>query len=136
MGSIVAGKQRRMLSFAGGVGTYHQKCEELAIRGYPGFAMSSTSPSQPGVRQEQARWRQNVIENPYYSQEGHGPYELHDSGDLSLEVGGTIRGCRLAVATHGRLNGAKDNAILVPTWCWSTEFYKKGRPAALAVTIR
>jgi hypothetical protein len=28
-----------MLSFAGGVGTYHQKCEELTIRGYPGFAM-------------------------------------------------------------------------------------------------
>ena len=40
VGSNVAGKQRRMLSFAGGVGTYHQKCEELAIRGYPGFAMS------------------------------------------------------------------------------------------------
>jgi acetone monooxygenase len=39
MGSNVAGKQRRMLSFAGGVGTYHQKCEELTIRGYPGFAM-------------------------------------------------------------------------------------------------
>ena len=40
MGSNVPGKQRRMLSFAGGVGTYHQKCEELAIRGYPGFAMT------------------------------------------------------------------------------------------------
>ena len=40
MGSNVPGKQRRMLSFAGGVGTYHQKCEELAIRGYPGFAMN------------------------------------------------------------------------------------------------
>jgi homoserine O-acetyltransferase/O-succinyltransferase len=57
-----------------------------------------------------------VIENPYYSQEGHGPYELHDIGDLGLEVGGTIRCCRLAVATHGKLNAAKDNAILVPTW--------------------
>jgi homoserine O-acetyltransferase/O-succinyltransferase len=57
-----------------------------------------------------------VIENPYYSQEGHGPYELHDIGDLDLEEGGTIRGCRLAVATHGKLNAAKDNVILVPTW--------------------
>ena len=56
-----------------------------------------------------------MIENPY-SQEGHGPYELHDIGDLGLEVGGTIRCCRLAVATHGKLNAAKDNAILVPTW--------------------
>ena len=55
-----------------------------------------------------------MIENPYYSQEGHGPYELHDIGDLDLEEGGTIRGCRLAVATHGKLNAAKDNAILVP----------------------
>jgi len=39
MGSNVPGKQRRMLSFAGGVGTYHQKCEEVAIKGYPGFVM-------------------------------------------------------------------------------------------------
>jgi hypothetical protein len=29
-----------MIAFAGGVGVYHQKCEELAVRGYPGFAMS------------------------------------------------------------------------------------------------
>ena len=40
MGSNVPGKQRRMLSYVGGVGTYHQKCEELTVRGYPGFAMS------------------------------------------------------------------------------------------------
>lgn len=57
-----------------------------------------------------------MITNPYYSQEGHGPYALHDIGDLELEEGGTIRGCKLAVATHGKLNAAKDNAILVPTW--------------------
>jgi homoserine O-acetyltransferase len=57
-----------------------------------------------------------MIENPYYSQEAHGPYELHDIGDLDLEEGGAIRGCKLAVATHGKLNAAKDNAILVPTW--------------------
>ena len=57
-----------------------------------------------------------MIENPYYSQEGHGPDELHDIGDLDLEEGGTIRGCKLAVATHGTLNADKDNAILVPTW--------------------
>ena len=40
VGSNVPGKQRRMLSYAGGVGTYHQKCQEVAIRGYPGFVMS------------------------------------------------------------------------------------------------
>lgn len=42
-----------------------------------------------------------MIENPYYSQQDHGPYELHDIGDLDLEEGGTLRHCRLAVATHG-----------------------------------
>jgi homoserine O-acetyltransferase len=57
-----------------------------------------------------------VIENAYYSQEVHGPYELHDIGNLPLEEGGTIRGCKLAYATFGKLNDAKDNAILVPTW--------------------
>jgi homoserine O-acetyltransferase/O-succinyltransferase len=57
-----------------------------------------------------------MITNAYYGQEGHGPYELIDIGDLDLEEGGTLRGCKLAVATHGQLNAAKDNAILVPTW--------------------
>jgi homoserine O-acetyltransferase/O-succinyltransferase len=57
-----------------------------------------------------------MITNNYYSQEGHGPYELHDIGNLDLEEGGTIRGCKLAVASHGTLNAARDNAILIPTW--------------------
>ena len=57
-----------------------------------------------------------MINNSYYSQDVHGPYELHDIGNLDLEEGGTIRGCTLAYATFGSLNAAKDNAILVPTW--------------------
>jgi homoserine O-acetyltransferase len=57
-----------------------------------------------------------MIENSYYSQELHGPYELYDVGDLVLEEGGTIRGCKLAYATFGSLNAAADNAILIPTW--------------------
>jgi homoserine O-acetyltransferase/O-succinyltransferase len=57
-----------------------------------------------------------MLELAHYSQDVHGPYELHDIGDLLLEEGGTIRGCKLACATFGRLNAAKDNAILVPTW--------------------
>ena len=57
-----------------------------------------------------------MINNTYYTQEVHGPYELHDIGDLQLEEGGTIRGCKLAYATFGTLNAAKDNAILIPTW--------------------
>jgi homoserine O-acetyltransferase/O-succinyltransferase len=54
--------------------------------------------------------------NTYYGQEGHGPYELIDIGTLELEEGGSLLDCQLAVATHGTLNAAKDNAILVPTW--------------------
>ena len=57
-----------------------------------------------------------MINNPYYSQEVHGPYELYDVGNLDLEEGGTIRACQLAYATFGTLNAAKDNAILIPTW--------------------
>ena len=57
-----------------------------------------------------------MIDNSYYSQEVHGPYDLHVIGNLELEEGGTIRNCQLAYATFGTLNGAKDNAILVPTW--------------------
>src|SRR6202521_5233096 len=54
--------------------------------------------------------------NPYYGQEGPGPYEMIGIGNLELEEGGSIPDCELAVATHGTLNAAKDNAILVPTW--------------------
>ena len=57
-----------------------------------------------------------MIENNYYSQENHGPFETHDIGDLQLENGGAIHGCKLAYATFGKLNSAKDNAILIPTW--------------------
>ena len=61
-----------------------------------------------------------MIENSYYSQEMHGPYEVHDIGNLELEEGGTIRGCKLAYAAFGTLNEARDNAILIPTWYGGT----------------
>jgi homoserine O-acetyltransferase/O-succinyltransferase len=54
-------------------------------------------------------------ENDYYAQALHGPYEVADIGDLVPE-GPTLRGCKLAYATHDRLSAAKDNAILVTTW--------------------
>ena len=44
--------------------------------------------------------------NPYYGQEGHGPYELIGIDNLELEEGGHIPDCQLAVATHGTLNAA------------------------------
>jgi homoserine O-acetyltransferase len=57
-----------------------------------------------------------MIDNSYYSQDVHGPYELYDIGNLELEEGGTIRACNLAYATFGKLNAGKTNAILIPTW--------------------
>jgi acetone monooxygenase len=40
LGSNVPGKPRRVLSYCGGVGTYRQKCDEVAASGYPGFAIA------------------------------------------------------------------------------------------------
>jgi homoserine O-acetyltransferase/O-succinyltransferase len=57
-----------------------------------------------------------VIDNPYYSHEFHGDYDLVSIGRLDLEEGGSIPDCQLAVATFGELNEAKDNAILITTW--------------------
>src|SRR6266487_2817137 len=54
------------------------------------------------------------IENEYYSQEVHGPYELFSTGDLELEMGGKLRDCKIAYKAFGTLNAAKDNAILFP----------------------
>jgi homoserine O-acetyltransferase len=52
----------------------------------------------------------------YYSQDVHGPFEIHDLGDFHLEEGGQIRNPKLAFATFGELSPSKDNAILFPTW--------------------
>jgi homoserine O-acetyltransferase len=57
-----------------------------------------------------------MVDNPYYSQENHGPFEIGKIGDFALEDGGTIPDCKLAYVTFGKLNAAKDNAILVTTW--------------------
>jgi cation diffusion facilitator CzcD-associated flavoprotein CzcO len=38
-GSNVPGKPRRVLSYTGGVGTYRQKCNDVAADGYAGFEM-------------------------------------------------------------------------------------------------
>ncbi len=57
-----------------------------------------------------------MTQNTYYTQEAHGPFERIGIGALELEDGGVLPDCQLAVATHGTLNAARDNAILVPTW--------------------
>ncbi|ACV76801.1 alpha/beta fold hydrolase [Nakamurella multipartita] len=56
------------------------------------------------------------LDNPFYSAEQQGPYELISIGRFELEEGGVIPDLELAVATYGELNEAKDNVILIPTW--------------------
>lgn len=74
-----------------------------------------------------------MVESAYYTQETHGPYEVAEIGDLPLEEGDTLRGCKLAYSTHGELNPAKDNAILIPTWysgtsrIWQDAYIGAGR---------
>jgi len=43
-------------------------------------------------------------------------YETFDLGDVALQGGATIRGCKLAYKTFGTLNAGRDNAIVYPTW--------------------
>ncbi|SHH21487.1 alpha/beta fold hydrolase [Halobaculum gomorrense] len=57
---------------------------------------------------------QHGIENEYYTQEVHGPYDYFDMDAFELENGRTLRNCRIAYATFGELNDAKDNAVLFP----------------------
>lgn len=57
-----------------------------------------------------------MIDNPFYSHEVHGDYDLVSIGQLYLEEGGSIPDCQLAMATWGQLDEAKDNAILITTW--------------------
>ncbi|WP_188207477.1 alpha/beta fold hydrolase [Alkalibacillus aidingensis] len=57
-----------------------------------------------------------MIENAYYTEEFHGPFELYTIGDFELEDGGVIPDCQLAYTTYGELNESKDNVIVIPTW--------------------
>jgi cyclohexanone monooxygenase len=40
MGANVPGKPRIFMPYVGGVGTYRQKCDEVAAKGYAGFTLS------------------------------------------------------------------------------------------------
>ena len=45
-----------------------------------------------------------------------GDYEIYDLGDVRFQSGATLRGCKLAYKTFGKLNAAKDNVVVYPTW--------------------
>ena len=68
-----------MLSFAGGVGTYRKLCDDVAAKGYEGFALDCNRAAITST------WRLTaMIANTYYGPEGHGPYELINIGRLDL----------------------------------------------------
>ena len=50
-------------------------------------------------------------------------YEIYDFGDVWLQGGATIRGCKMAYKTYGSLNPARDNVVVYPTW-YSAQHYE------------
>jgi homoserine O-acetyltransferase len=44
------------------------------------------------------------------------PHRLFDLGDFALDSGVALPAARIAYATYGRLNAARDNTIIFPTW--------------------
>lgn len=51
---------------------------------------------------------------------GPTPHRLFELGDFALDGGVTLPDARLAYATYGSLNAARDNAIVFPTWFTGT----------------
>jgi cyclohexanone monooxygenase len=47
MGSNVPGKPRVFMAYIGGMGAYREKCDEIAAKGYDGFALTPESSSVP-----------------------------------------------------------------------------------------
>ena len=43
-----------------------------------------------------------------------------DLGDIKLQNGEVLRGCRIGYRTYGKLNAVKSNAVLFPTWAGGT----------------
>jgi homoserine O-acetyltransferase/O-succinyltransferase len=48
--------------------------------------------------------------------EGSGEQQAGDIGDLKLESGQVLRGCRVGYRTYGKLDAKRSNAVLFPTW--------------------
>ena len=53
-----------------------------------------------------------MLNNEYYTQQNHGPYEFFELGDFDLQSGQVLKNASLAYAIHGELNEDRSNAIL------------------------
>ena len=50
-------------------------------------------------------------------------YQMFDLGDVVLQCKKTLHNVQLAYKTYGKLNAAKDNVIIYPTW-YSGQHYE------------
>ncbi len=66
---------------------------------------------------------------PLFAQAKDGELQFASLGDFKLTGGGVMRDCRIGYRTYGRLNDAKSNAILFPTWASGTSEQLKGQAA-------
>jgi cyclohexanone monooxygenase len=48
MGANIPGKPRIFMPYVGGVGTYRQRCDDVAAKGYEGFTLTSGVVSPAG----------------------------------------------------------------------------------------
>ena len=69
----------------------------------------------------------------YYTEAIHGKHEYLDLGHFEFEMGASLPNAKLAYKTHGKLNAAKNNAILFPHMYSGTplameRFIGEGRP--------
>jgi homoserine O-acetyltransferase len=74
-----------------------------------------------------------LAENEYYTEDVQGPHEFFELGSFALTTGYTLPEARLAYKTHGTLNEAKDNAIVLAhmytgTSAFMDAFVEEGRP--------
>ncbi len=53
-------------------------------------------------------------------------YEIFSLGDVTLQSGTVLRDAKLAYTTHGTLNAAGDNAVLMPTFYTGTNTRNEG----------
>lgn len=53
-------------------------------------------------------------------------FDVFELGDVDLLAGGTLSSARLAYKTHGKLNAARDNVIVLPTFYTGTHARNEG----------
>ena len=48
------------------------------------------------------------------------PHDIYELGDFALDAGVTLPNAQIAYATYGRINAARDNVIVFPSWFTGT----------------